>query len=72
MNLAGREPSGIVANGMDLEAEYNNRARVPDHQAIIERWASDAAAFRAGMGGELDLPYGDASSPDLRHLPYQG
>jgi len=43
---------------MDLDREYNNRARVPDHQAIIDRWGSDAAAFRAGMGGELDLAYG--------------
>src|SRR5262249_9520178 len=43
---------------MDLDREYNNRARVPDHQAIIDRWGSDAAAFRARQGGELDLPYG--------------
>jgi arylformamidase len=44
---------------MDLDREYNNRARVPDHQAIIDRWGSDAAAFRASQGGELDLPYGE-------------
>lgn len=31
---------------MDLEAEYNNRARVADSGAIIAGWARDAAAFR--------------------------
>jgi arylformamidase len=44
---------------MDLDREYNNRARVPGYQAIIDRWGCDAAAFRAGMGGELDLSYGE-------------
>jgi len=31
---------------MDFEAEYDNRARVPEHPAIIEAWQSDAAAYR--------------------------
>ncbi len=31
---------------MDLEAEYNNRARVPGHEAIIARWFADAEAAR--------------------------
>lgn len=31
---------------MDLEAEYNNRARVPGHEPIIERWFADAEAAR--------------------------
>jgi arylformamidase len=44
---------------MDLEAEYNNRARVPEHPDIIAGWQRDAAAFRAAAGGELDLAYGD-------------
>ena len=43
---------------MDLEAQYNNRALVPGHPAIISGWARDAAAFRAGTSGELDLAYG--------------
>lgn len=30
----------------DLEAEYNNRARVPEHPAIIQGWMRDAAAWR--------------------------
>jgi arylformamidase len=45
---------------IDYEAEYNNRARVPEHPAIMEGWARDAAAFRASQGplAELSQPYG--------------
>ncbi len=31
---------------VDLEKEYNNRARVPEHPAIIASWARDSAAYR--------------------------
>ncbi len=31
---------------LDLEQEYNNRARVPDNAAIIAGWARDSAAYR--------------------------
>ena len=45
---------------MDLEADYNNRARVADSAAIIAGWARDAAAFRAEWPRTtLDLPYGE-------------
>ena len=44
---------------IDLEAEYNNLAKVPEHPAIIAGWVRDAAAFRAThAAAELDLPYG--------------
>ncbi|MDN3567683.1 alpha/beta hydrolase [Paeniroseomonas aquatica] len=44
---------------MDHEAEYNNRALVPEHPGIIAGWVRDAAAFRAGWAeAALDLPYG--------------
>jgi arylformamidase len=42
---------------MDPEAEYNNRARVPGHPAIIAGWMRDSAAFRAAHPPEL-LAYG--------------
>ena len=32
---------------IDWEVEYNNRARVPEHPQIFERWQRDAAAYRA-------------------------
>jgi arylformamidase len=41
---------------IDLEAEYNNRARVPDHQTVMLRWKADAEAARATR--PVELPYG--------------
>ena len=43
---------------LDLEAEYNNRARVPEHPAIIASWAKDAAAYREAKPQRL-VRYGD-------------
>ncbi|MBV9812000.1 MAG: alpha/beta hydrolase [Acetobacteraceae bacterium] len=44
---------------VNLEAEYNNRAKVPEHPAIMERWQADARAFReAHPSAELDVSYG--------------
>lgn len=31
---------------IDYEAEYNNRARVPEHLALMSGWTRDAAAYR--------------------------
>jgi arylformamidase len=48
---------------LDLEAEYNNRARVPEHAEIFLRWAREAEDYRAEMlkagRAELALAYGD-------------
>jgi arylformamidase len=48
---------------LDLEAEYNNRARVPEHAEIFLRWAREAEDYRAEMlkagRAEFGLPYGD-------------
>jgi len=47
---------------IDYEAEYNNRARVPDSAALLARAAEAAAAYRAARsaGGlaDLDVRYG--------------
>jgi len=44
---------------MDFEAEYNNRARVPESPAVIAAWVRDAAAFRQShRNAELALSYG--------------
>jgi len=47
---------------IDYEAEYNNRARVPEHPEIFARWTRDAELFRdeALKSGraELGLSYG--------------
>jgi arylformamidase len=48
---------------LDYEAEYNNRARVPEHAEIFLRWARDSQNYRADAlergSAELGLAYGD-------------
>lgn len=45
---------------IDYEAEYNNRARVPEHPAILEQWTRDAAAYRDGARDHhAVIRYGD-------------
>lgn len=50
---------------IDYEAEYNNRARVPEHPEIFVRWERDATLYRneAAQAGraELGLAYGAAA-----------
>lgn len=46
-----------MAQDVDWEAEYDNRARVPEHPEIIAGWARDAAAFRAAHSPR-DVAYG--------------
>lgn len=39
---------GVTGKGeIDFEAEYNNRALVPDHPAVMQRWRETAEAARA-------------------------
>jgi arylformamidase len=45
---------------IDLEREYNNRARVPDNPAIMAGWASDSAAYRAILPPRV-VRYGDGA-----------
>src|SRR6266568_6732123 len=52
----------MTATDVDYEAEYNNRARVPEHPQIFERWRAAAKEFRGEMAAqgraELAVPYG--------------
>lgn len=51
---------------IDLAAEYNNRARVPEHPRIMAGWAADAAAYRAARPeAEIGLAYGPGAR--MRH-----
>ena len=49
---------------IDYEAEYNNRARVPEHPEIFARWAREAEDYRAEAmkerRAELGLRYGSS------------
>jgi arylformamidase len=51
--------------GIDYEAEYDNRARVPEHPAIMAGWQREAAAYRdeaAAEGrAEIGIRYGDTA-----------
>jgi arylformamidase len=52
----------LVTTDIDYEAEYNNRARVPEHPALIAGWARDAKAWREREGFQT-ISYG----PGVRH-----
>ena len=64
--------------GAGLEAEYNNRERVPAHQQIFAQWARDAAAYRtqasAEKRAELGLIYGPSARQtiDVFHAAIDG
>jgi arylformamidase len=45
-------------SALDLEAEYNNRARVANSGEIIARWAEASAKARADLECEPDIAYG--------------
>lgn len=58
---------------LDVEAAYNNRVRVPEHPAILARWAAAAQAHRRLANARLDVPYGDDSRQRLDlFLPSDG
>jgi len=54
---------------IDYETEYSPSRRVPEYLAILEGWARDAAAYRAGMTAagcaELDLSFGNSERQKL-------
>jgi arylformamidase len=52
-----------------LAAQYNNRARVPQHVQILERWAAESAAARERCAGRLDLAYGRGPNETLDIFP---
>jgi arylformamidase len=55
---------------IDLEAEYNNRARVPEHAEILARMDRDAAAYRASsLQAELGLRYGPTARQFIDFFP---
>ncbi|MEM6665772.1 MAG: alpha/beta hydrolase [Pseudomonadota bacterium] len=48
---------------VDYEAEYNNRARVPEHPEIIAGWERDAAAYRTERTGHCELGLAFGATP---------
>jgi arylformamidase len=52
-----------------LETQYNNRARVPGHPAVLERWAQASALARRESHPVLDVAYGDGAGETLDIFP---
>lgn len=48
-----------------LDAQYDNRALVPDYARHLARWAEASASSRARSACRLDLRYGDAAAETL-------
>ena len=52
-----------------LDAQYNQRARVPEHKDHFARWATGSAAARARSSCHLDLSYGSGEAETLDLFP---
>lgn len=61
----------VQADAAWYDAQYNNRARVPEASAILARWAEASALARSGLRARLDLAYGDTQTEKLDVFPAQ-
>ncbi len=52
-----------------LDAQYNNRARVPQTAQILARWAESSKLARERLHGKLDIRYGDQPGEALDVFP---
>jgi arylformamidase len=52
-----------------LEAQYNNRARVPDHAGHFARWQQASALVRSKTSAQLDIAYGPGAGETLDVFP---
>ena len=52
-----------------FDDQYNNRARIPEHLAILQHWADASAQARAQLTSVLDVPYGSDPSERLDIFP---
>jgi len=52
-----------------LDEQYNNRARIPEHPQIFERWEKASALAREGLSRRLDVAYGDGPNETLDLFP---
>lgn len=59
-----------MAAEIDYEVEYNNRARVPEHPALIAGWARDAEAYRVFQRHALHtISYGPGARNTIDVFP---
>lgn len=53
----------------ELDAQYNNRARYPEHKGYFEDWDDWSAKTRASLPARLDVAYGDLPCETLDIFP---
>ncbi len=53
---------------IDYEAEYNNRARVPEHPAIMAQWEEEARAYRTAASDDGHAELGISYGPSPRQI----
>lgn len=53
------------------DAQYNNRARVPDHQRLFQRWTQASGLVRGQQPCRLDVAYGTDAAERLDVYPSQ-
>ena len=52
-----------------FDAQYNNRARIPEHLQILQEWADRSAAARQALPATLDIAYGSDPAERLDLFP---
>jgi arylformamidase len=52
-----------------LDAQYNNRARIPDHPELFARWRQASVSARSGLRSRLDVAYGAEPAQTLDVFP---
>ena len=58
MTTVAPDPGAGRASPEWLDAQYNNRARIPEHPTILREWDERSHHARASLACELDLAYG--------------
>lgn len=52
-----------------FDAQYNNRARIPEHLEILRQWSERSAEARSSLSCNLDIAYGGDASERLDVFP---
>jgi arylformamidase len=52
-----------------LDLQYNNRARIPEHPHLFDRWSRDSAIARDRSSRRLDVAYGRGPAETLDIFP---
>ncbi len=52
-----------------LDLQYNNRARVPEHTDVLQRWAVASERSREGLSRRLNVAYGSGPNETLDVFP---